>query len=154
MPKPEPLAAIWLIQPDEPLTETLAEGLRRDGMTVSIVPSIAPALQALHQGGRPAVVVVAPFEGPLTDLEFIEQAKALSPRVAVFFTPSSTGVARTRSGAHILPHPLDGAKLSRFIRLVAARPALRSTLQTLYRNAQPPRAKAEAPRRTGAGAPS
>ena len=138
MPKRPPLPAIWLIQPDACLLEGLADGLRTDGMTVSTFPSVEPALEGLNRGERPAVLVVAPLQGPLTDLEFTEQAKALSPRVSIIFTPQLTDPARARPGAHILAHPLDSAKLCRFIRLVAGRPAFRSTLQSLYRDAHPP----------------
>jgi DNA-binding response OmpR family regulator len=146
MSKPPILPAIWLIQPDAELCRTLADGLRRDGMTVSIYPTIEPAL---NRGERPAVLVVTPLQGPLTDLEFIEQAKALSPRVAVIFTPRLTDPARSRPGAHSLAHPFDSAKLSRFIRLVGGRPAFRSTLKSLYRDAHPPQATAAKPCRIG-----
>jgi DNA-binding NtrC family response regulator len=149
MSKPPILPAIWLIQPDAELSRTLADGLRRVGMTVSIYPKIAPALDALNRGERPAVLVVAPLEGPLTDHEFIEQAKALSPRVAVIFTPRLTDPARSRPGAHSLAHPFDSAKLSRFIRLVGGRPAFRSTLKARYQDAHKPEATAAEPCRIG-----
>jgi DNA-binding NtrC family response regulator len=149
MPKPATLPAIWLIQPDAELGETLAQGLRLDGMTVSVFPTIEPALEALHRGERPAVLVVAPLNGPLTDLEFTEQAKALSPRVSVIFTPRLTDAAHARPGAHILAHPLDSAKLSRFIRLVGGRPAFRSSLQSLYREAHPSQTAPSEPCRIG-----
>lgn len=135
MPKRPPLPAVWLIQPDARLLEALADGLRADGMTVSTFPSVEPALEGLNRGERPAVLVVAPLQGPLTDLEFTEQAKALSPRASIIFTPQLTDAARALPGDHVLAHPLESAKLSRFIRLVAGRPAFRSTLQSLYRQA-------------------
>ena len=144
MPNRPSVPAIWLIQPEALLLETLADGLRRDGMTVSSFPSIEPALEALNRGERPAVLVVGPLQGPLTDLEFTEQTKALAPRVAVIFTPQLTDPVRATPGAHILAHPLDSAKLSRFIRLVAGRPAVRGALQALYRAANPPRPAASA----------
>jgi DNA-binding NtrC family response regulator len=149
MPKSPILPAIWLIQPDAELCDSLAEGLRLDGMTVSVFPAVAPALEALNRGERPAVLVVAPLQDPLADLEFTEQAKTLSPRVAVIFTPRLSDPARARPGAHILTHPLDSRKLSRFIRLVAGRPAFRSTLQSLYREAHPSQAAPEEPCRIG-----
>ncbi|WP_372786315.1 hypothetical protein [Phenylobacterium sp.] len=154
MPRPLPLPAIWLIQPDAELRKTLAEGLRLDGMTVSGFDSIGPALEALNRGERPAVLVVAPLDGPLTDREFAEQAKTLSPRAAVIFTPRQTDPARARPGAHTLVHPLDSAKLSRFIRLVGGRPAFRSTLQSLYRDAHPRAGSSPEPCRIGAEVPS
>ena len=153
MPKPPYSPAIWLIQPDAELRETLAEGLRLDGMTVSVFGSIGPALEALNRGERPAVLVVAPLDGPLTDLEFTEQAKTLSPRAAVIFTPRLTDPARARPGAHTLVHPLDSSKLSRFIRLVGGRPAFRSTLKSLYRDAHPPAEAPSEPCRIGAEVP-
>ncbi len=118
-------------------------------MTVSLFSSIEPALDALHRGERPAVLVVAPLSGPLTDLEFSEQAKTLSPRAVVVFTPGLTESAHMRPGAHILSHPLDSAKLSRFIRLVAARPAFRSTLKALFHDAHLLVAAAAEPCRIG-----
>ena len=152
MPNRPSVPAIWLIQPEALLLEALADGLRRDGMTVSSFPSIEPALEALNRGERPAVLVVGPLQGPLTDLEFTEQTKALAPRVAVIFTPQLTDPVRATPGAHILAHPLDSAKLSRFIRLVAARPAFRGALQSLYREAHPASEAATAPCETVAQA--
>jgi hypothetical protein len=113
----------------------LADGLRADGMTVSTFPSVEPALEELSRGERPAVLIVEPQQGPLTDLEFTEQAKALSPCASIIFTPQLAD-ARARPGAPILAHPLDSARLARFIRLVGGRPAFRSTLQSLYREAR------------------
>jgi hypothetical protein len=153
MPQRSNLPAIWLIQPDVELRESLAAGLRLDGMTVSVFASIAPALEALNDGERPAVLVVAPLAGPLTDLEFTEQAKALSPRAAVIFTPRPSEPARPRPGAHTLVHPLDSAKLSRFIRLVGGRPAFRSMLQSHYRDAHPPAQIPSEPCRIGREVP-
>ena len=135
---------IWLIQPDADLRGRLAADLRRDGMTVAVFPSILPALEALTAGERPAVLVVAPRLGPLTDLEFTEQAKAMAPRATLVFTPQRAEPSNSTPGVHMLAHPLDGAKLSRFIRLVAGRPAVRGALQALYRTANPPRPEASA----------
>ena len=118
--------------------------LRRDGMTVAAFPSILPALEALTGGERPAILVVAPRLGPLTDLEFTEQAKALAPRATLVFTPQRAEPSNSVPGVHTLAHPLDGAKLSRFIRLVAGRPAVRGALQALYRAANPPRSTVSA----------
>jgi len=136
MPKRPPLPAIWLIQPDAHRLQVLADGLRADGMTVWTFPSVEPALEELSRGERPAALVVAPLQGLLTDLEFTEQAKALSPRASIIFTPQLTDPARVRPGAHTLAQPLDSARLARFIRLVGGRPAFRSTLQSLYREAR------------------
>lgn len=144
MQKRSSTPVIWLIQPDADLSGRLTADLRRDGMTVAVFPSILPALEALTAGERPAVLVVAPRLGPLTDLEFTEQAKAMAPSATFVFTPQRVEPSNSSPGVHILAHPLDGAKLSRFIRLVAARPAVRGALQALYRAANPPRPAASA----------
>ena len=47
-----------------------------------------------------------------------------------------TQAGTTPPGAHILVKPLGAGKLSCFIRLVAAEPALRGELQCLYRQAR------------------
>jgi DNA-binding NtrC family response regulator len=154
MPKPPQPQAIWLIQPDSELCESLAAGLRLDGMTVSVFGSIRPALEALNRGERPAVLVVAPLDGPLTDREFTEQAKTLWPRAAVIFTPRLTDPARACPGAHTLAHPLDSAKLSRFIRVVGGRPAFRSTLKSLHRDAHRAADTSSEPCQIGAEVPS
>lgn len=142
MPNRSAIPAIWLVQPDADLSDRLAAGLQRDGMTVTAFPSIAPALEALTRGERPAVLVAAPLHGPLTDIEFAEQVKALAPRATLVFTPQRAEATNPTPGVHVLAHPLDGAKLSRFIRLVAGRPAVRGALQALYRAANPARATA------------
>lgn len=144
MQKRSAIPVIWLIQPDAALSDRLAADLRRDGMAVAAFPSILPALEALTGGERPAVLIVAPRLGPLTDLEFTEQAKALAPRATLVFTPQRAEPSNSTPGVHMLAHPLDGAKLSRFIRLVAGRPAVRGALQALYRAANPPRPAASA----------
>lgn len=144
MPKRSAIPIIWLIQPDAALSDRLAADLRRDGMTVAAFPSILPALEALTGGERPAVLIIAPRLGPLTDPEFTEQAKALAPRAKLVFTPQRAEPSDSTPGDHRLAHPLDGAKLSRFTGLVAARPAVRGTLQALYRAANPPRPAASA----------
>lgn len=137
MPKHSTIPTIWLVQSDADLSHRLAADLRQDGMPVTVFPSIVPALEALTRGERPAVLVVAPLQGPLTDLEFTEQAKALAPRATLVFTPQRAEPTNPTPGVHVLAHPLDGAKLSRFIRLVAGRPAVRGALQALYRAAHP-----------------
>ena len=124
MPKRSAIPVIWLIQPDAVLSDCLT------------------ALEALTGGDRPAVVV--PRLGPLTDLEFTEQAKALAPRATLVFAPQREEPSSCAPGVHTLAHPLDGAKLSRFIRLVAGRPAVRGALQALYRAANLPRPGASA----------
>ena len=131
------LPAIWLVQRDAKLRTQLAAGLRRDGMTVVEFEAAETALEALRKGARAAVLVTEPAAGRLTDRELTEQARMAAPRLEIIFTPTAnTAEAPLPAGAHRLPKPLDPFKLSRFIRLVAAKPALRGTLQSRYRAAR------------------
>lgn len=131
------LPAIWLVQRDARLRTQLAEGLRRDGMTVVEFEAVETALEALRKGARAAVLVTEPAAGRLTDRELSEQARMAAPRLEIIFTPQAGEAdAAPPAGAHRLPKPLDAFKLSRFIRLVAAKPALRGTLQSRYRAAR------------------
>lgn len=129
--------AIWLVQRDARQRAQLAAGLRRDGMTVVEFEAAEAALEALRMGAVAAVLVTEPAAGRLTDRELSEQARTAAPRLEIIFTPtaSEAGTAPP-AGAHRLPKPLDPFKLSRFIRLVAAKPALRGALQTRYRAAR------------------
>jgi DNA-binding NtrC family response regulator len=127
---------IWIIQPDERLRMRWASELRNDGMKVVEYASAEPALEALSKGGKAAVLVAEPASGKLTNGEFSEQARAWSPRLEIIFTPSGPEPDAAHAGAHVLLKPFEAGKLSRFIRLVAAKPALRSTLQRLFRQAR------------------
>lgn len=129
--------AIWLAEPDERLRARLAAGLRGDGMHVVEYVSPEAALEALRKGGKAAVLVTAPAEGRLTDRELAEQARWAAPRIDLILTPSAPRDAGTlNAGFHVLSRPLDPSRLSRFIRLVAAKPALRGVLQAQYRSAR------------------
>ncbi|MGZ8407800.1 MAG: hypothetical protein ACXWVJ_07215 [Caulobacteraceae bacterium] len=129
--------AIWLAQPDERLRTQLAVGLRGDGMQVVEFGSPEAALEALREGGKAAVLVTTPAEGRLTERELAEQARLAAPRIEVILTPSAPRPDSTPSaGFHVLSRPLDPFRLSRFIRLVAAKPALRGVLQAQYRSAR------------------
>lgn len=141
------LPAIWLVQSDERLRTQWATGLRRDGMAVVEFPAAEPALEALRKDGGAAVLVVEPARGRLSDHQLAEQARACAPRIEIIFTPlAAADRGGTPVGAHVLAKPFDAFKLSRFIRLVAAKPALRAALQAIYRQAR----SAELPARAGA----
>lgn len=131
------LPAIWLVQRDDRLRIQLAAGLRRDGMNVVEFQTAETALEALRTGARAAILVTEPAAGRLTDRELSEQARMAAPRLEIIFTPlAGEADAAPPAGAYRLPKPLDAFKLSRFIRLVAAKPALRGTLQSRYRAAR------------------
>jgi len=126
-------ASVWLIQPDAHLCATLAAELRDDGMTVVSYGSAEAALAALGKGHKARVLVTAPALGRITNREFVEQAKAVAPRVDIVFTADTDDHARDEE-AHILAEPFDAAKLSRFLRRVVDRPVLRGALQAPSRH--------------------
>lgn len=131
------LPAIWLVQRDERLRAQLAAGLQRDGMSVVEYAAAEAALEALRKGGKAAVLVTEPAGGRLTNRELAEQARVVSPRLEIIFTPSARDTDEAApAGTHLLVGPLDAFKLSRFIRLVVAKPALRSALRARYRQAR------------------
>jgi DNA-binding response OmpR family regulator len=129
--------AIVLVQSDPGLRAQLAAGLRQDGMKVVEYAAAEMALAALGRGLNAAVLVTEPALGRLTEWELAEQARDAAPRLEIIFTrsPDANRLAAP-SGAHAIVKPFEAGKLSRFIRLVAARPALRSTLQRRYRQAK------------------
>lgn len=128
---------IWIMQPDEGLRTRLASELRHDGMKVVEYATEELALAALRRTGKAAVLVTEPASGRLTNGDLARQAKTTAPRLEIIFTPACEPEAGTTPpGAHVLVKPLGVGKLSRFIRLVAAKPALRSELQCLYRQAR------------------
>jgi DNA-binding NtrC family response regulator len=128
-------SSVWLIQPDARLSATLAVGLRQDGMRVVKYGSAEAALAALGKGHKAGVLVTAPALGRMTNREFVEQAKAVAPRVIIVFTPPPAAADGhiPAEDAHILAGPLDVVKLSRFLRLITARPAPLGALQAAYR---------------------
>jgi len=133
--------AVLLVQADQDARAGLAAALRRDGMDVVEFAVAEQALAALGRGLSAAVLVTEPALGRLTDLELAEQAKDAVCEITIILTPDpATGSSDVPQGAHRLAKPLEAAGLSRFIRLVAAKPALRGVLQRWYRAAQ-----AEAP---------
>lgn len=135
--RPGPAHAIWLAQPDQRLRAQLAVGLRADGMEVVEFEGPEAALEALRGGGKAAVLVTTPAERRLTDRELAEQARLAAPRIEVILTPASPRPDGPPStGFHVLSRPLDPFRLSRFIRLVAAKPALRGVLQAQYRSSR------------------
>ena len=137
MPRPPESPEIWIIQPDAPLRTTWATELRQDGMQVVEFGSLELALEALSKGAKAALLVTEPATGRLTYAEFFEQARAGSPRLEVVFTPNGElDTDCSPTSAHVLVRPFGAGKLSRFIRLVAAKPALRNTLQRQFRQAR------------------
>jgi DNA-binding NtrC family response regulator len=133
--------AVLLVQADEGARARLAAALRRDGMDVVEFAMAEQALAALGGGLSAAVLVTEPALGRLTDQELAEQAKDAASEITIILTPDpAAGRLDVPQGARCLPKPFEAAKLSRFIRLVAAKPALRAVLQRSYRAAQ-----AEAP---------
>jgi DNA-binding NtrC family response regulator len=121
-------ATILLVEPHEQLRAKLAAGLRRDGLEVAEHASAETAIEALRQGLRPAVLVTDPQLGGMTGWRLAEAARVAAPRLAVIFTPAGPVKAQVKpAGSYLLPKPHDAEKLSRFIRLVAARSALRGT---------------------------
>jgi DNA-binding response OmpR family regulator len=131
------IPAIVLVQSDPGLRAQLAAGLRQDGMKVFEYAAAETALAALGKGLKAAVLVTEPALGRLTERELAEQARDAAPRLEIIFTrPPEASRLAAPSGAHAIVKPFEAGKLSRFIRLVAARPALRSALQRRYRQAK------------------
>ena len=136
---------IWLVQSDEQRRAQLASELRDDGMSVLECASTDVALEAVRKGVKAAVLVTEPAFGRLTDCELVEQFQDAAPRLEIIFTPPAGAYAYpTPPGAHVLVKPFGAGKLSRYIRLVAAKPVLRSVLQGLYRQAKASRAATSA----------
>lgn len=135
MPHIANIPIVFLVERDDEHRSAMAEGLRSDGMNVSEFTRSAEALTSLSNGGRPAVVVVTPEGDGVTDGELAWAAKANSPQTNIVFTHRPSG-ATLPPGTHVLTTPFAPDRLSRFIRLVVAKPALRSTLQALYRRAR------------------
>ena len=126
-------APILLIEPDLDLRRALAEGLTSDGMAVAACASAADALTRLDDGLIPAVLVT-PFAPGIEESALIIKSRLRWPRLEVVFTGPPSARVALRGGYH-LAAPFDADKLSRFLRLVVARPALRSVLQHRYRDA-------------------
>lgn len=129
--------AVLLVQADEGARAGLAAGLRRDGMEVVEFAVAEQALAALGRGLNAAVLITEPALGRLTDQELAEQVKDAASQITIILTPEpAAGRLGAPQGAHCLVKPFEAAKLSRFIRLVAAKPALRGVLQRWYRAAK------------------
>lgn len=137
MQRPPEVPEIWIMQTDERLRHRLASELRSDGMKVVEYETEELALAALCRTGKVAVLVTEPASGRRTNGDLARDAKTTAPRLEIIFTPATEPEAGTTpAGAHVLVKPLGVGKLSRFIRLVAAKPVLRSELQSLYRQAR------------------
>jgi DNA-binding NtrC family response regulator len=129
--------AVLLVEADEDARARLAAGLKQDGMDVIEFAVAEHALEALRRGLNAAVLVTEPAHGRLTDRELVEQAKDAASQISIILTSGpAAGRPDAPPGAHRLAEPFDAARLSRFIRLVAARPALRGVLQRCYRAAK------------------
>lgn len=130
------IPTVFLVEHDLGLCGVVAEGLRFDGMNVVEFRRSAEVLAAITGGARPAVLVIAPEGDGLLTCEHVNQAKASSPRTQIVFLLEPGGDPESPSGCHTLLKPFKPSKLSRYIRLAVAKPALRSALQALYRQAQ------------------
>jgi DNA-binding NtrC family response regulator len=129
--------AVLLVQADEGARAGLAAGLRRDGMDVVEFAAAEQALAALGRGLNAAILVTEPARGRLTDQELAEQAKDAASEITIILTPEPAARRLDAPhGAHCLTKPFEAAKLSRFIRLVTAKPALRGVLQRWYHAAK------------------
>lgn len=127
---------IMLVQFGRDDRARLAEGLRRDGMNVVEYAAAEFALDDLDQGLR-SDLLVSDIDGAEAGQFVIRRAKAACSNILVILTPAPGDIECAHlSGAHTLVKPFAADKLSRFIRLVAARPALRATLQRLFRNSR------------------
>ena len=136
------IPTIFLVEHDLDLRGVVAEGLRFDGMSVVEFHRSAQALAAIAEGARPAVLVIAPEGDGLITCEHVGQVRASSPRTQIILVLEPGGDPEIPSGSHVLVKPFKPSKLSRFIRLAVAKPALRSALQTLYRRAHSAPARA------------
>jgi DNA-binding NtrC family response regulator len=115
-------SAVLLVQADDGARAGLAAGLRRDGMKVVEFAVAEQALAALGRGLNAAVLVTEPALGRLTDRELAEQAKDAASEITIIMTPEpAVGRLDAPQGSHCLIKPLEAAKLSQFIRLVAAK---------------------------------
>jgi hypothetical protein len=132
MAQPSAAPAIWLICPDEPLRGRVARGLRVDGMNVVEFAWVEAAVAA-HQGGaRPAIALIQTF----TELELAESLDGLRagptpPEIVILGEVPDSFVVP--AAAHRFHGEINVWRLSRFLRLVVARPSLRSALQASYR---------------------
>lgn len=131
MSQPPAAPATWLICSDELLRARLARGLRIDGMNVIEFEGGEPVIAALQRGAPPAIAALD--AAGLASAEIVEGlcAGSPSPEIVLFGEPSD-GSAIPR-GAHRFRGEINVWRLSRFLRLVVARPALRSALQASYR---------------------
>jgi DNA-binding NtrC family response regulator len=115
-------SAVLLVQADDGARAGLAAGLRRDGMKVVEFAVAEQALAALGRGLNAAVLVTEPALGRLTDRELAEQAKDAASEITIIMTPEpAVGRLDAPQGSHCLIKPFEAAKLSQFIRLVAAK---------------------------------
>jgi len=127
---------IVLVENDGELRGRLAAGLRHDGMRVVEYEHGGPALAAIQQGLSADVLVICPQDDGTVTCDVARQAKALAPQIQIVVTPAPEATTGLPPEAHVLVKPFEPSRLSRYIRLVAARPALRGALRAVYRQAR------------------
>lgn len=127
---------IVLVENDGELRGRLAAGLRHDGMRVVEYDDGGPALAAIEQGLSADVLVIAPQADGMATGDVARQARVLAPRIQIVVTPASEATDGLPRDAHMLIKPFEPSRLSRYIRFVAARPALRGALRAVYRQAR------------------
>jgi hypothetical protein len=91
---------------------------------------ILEALAALRDAARPSIVIIE--AAALTSDAIVEALRAGSPKAEIVILGEASKTCAI-PGAHRLRGEVTAWRLSRFLRLAIARPALRSTLQAAYR---------------------
>ncbi|MDP3852457.1 hypothetical protein [Phenylobacterium sp.] len=127
---------IVLVESDGELRGRLAAGLRHDGMRVVEYEDGGPALAAIEQGLSADILVISPQGGGVVTYDMARQARALAPQIQIVVTPAPQETHDLPSEAHVLVKPFEPSRLSRYIRFVAAKPALRGALRAVYRQAR------------------
>lgn len=132
---------ILLVESDSELRGRLAAGLRHDGMRVVEYDDGGPALAAIEQGLSADILVISPQSGGVVTYDIARKARALAPQIQIVITPAPQETNDLPSETHVLVKPFEPSRLSRYIRFVAAKPALRGALRAVYRQARsaPPR---------------
>lgn len=135
---PESVPVIWLVVSDAAWRARLASVLQTDGMHVRGFDSVPAVMGTLSRTSSPDILVVDPSNAPVTTAELAEQVRDAAPQAQILLTPPCE-MSSDAGGVTIptLVQPFEGDKLSRFIRLVVAKPALRGVLQARFRTAHP-----------------
>ena len=125
---------VMIVESDGVVRAKLEAGLAADGMVVAAFATTAAALAAIEDGVVPAVLVTPATPGAEIS-PLVACSREKWPRLAIVFTGPFPFQIDLRGAYHLAAYP-DPVKLSRFLRLVVARPALRSTMQSRYRDAR------------------